>query len=205
MLPDAEATRAGAATNSPDLKAARFNIQQAGLDVSVARYGLLPTFALDFFYGIDANQFAARTHYPAPEGRTDVPYRQNLGYSAQATLTIPVWNWGTTRSKIKQAELRREQAQLDLTLAERTLQANIATTYAEGKLALEQLESLRESSEMAAEALRLMILRYQAGESTALEVVDAQNTLTTTRNAYADGQVRYRTAWANLQILTGNL
>ena len=100
---------------------------------------------------------------------------------------------------------RRQQAQLDMSLAERTLQANLASAYAEGKLAFDQLESLRESSTMATESLRLMLLRYQAGESTALEVVDAQNTLTLARNAYGDGLVRYRVALANLQMLTGNL
>jgi outer membrane protein TolC len=47
-------------------------------------------------------------------------------------------------------------------------------------------------------------MRYQAGEATVLEVVDAQNTLTQSRNAYADGQWRYRQAIANLQTLTGN-
>jgi len=36
-------------------------------------------------------------------------------------------------------------------------------------------------------------------------VVDAQNTLTTARNAYADGSQRYRVALANLQSLTGSL
>jgi len=34
--------------------------------------------------------------------------------------------------------------------------------------------------------------------------VDAQNTLTLARNAYDDGQVRYRVAIANLQTLTGS-
>jgi outer membrane protein TolC len=116
-----------------------------------------------------------------------------------------VWNWGATRSKIKQAELRRQQAQLDLTLAERTLQGTLAAAYAEASLAREQVESLRESSDMAAESLRLMLLRYQAGESTALEVVDAQNTLNLARNAYGDGLVRYRIALATLQMLTGTL
>ena len=204
LLPAAEEARVGATANSPDLKAAKLSIQQTGLDITVARYGLLPTFTLDYFYGINANQFLARTHYPKENG-IEPPYRQNLGSSAQATVTIPVWNWGATRSKIKQAEFRQKQAQLDLTLAERNLQATLASAYAEGKLALEQLESLRESSDLATESLRLMLLRYQAGESTALEVVDAQNTLTLARNAYGDGLVRYRMAWSNLQMLTGNL
>jgi outer membrane protein TolC len=205
LLPSPGEAQAAATSTSPDLKVARAGVQQAGYDVSVARYALLPTFALDFFYGIDANQFAARTHYSVLENGLEPPYRQNLGYSAQATLTIPVWNWGATRSRIKQAEFRRQQAELDLTLAQRTLQGNLATAYAEASLAREQLESLRESSGMATESLRLTLLRYQAGESTALEVVDAQNTLTLARNAYADGLVRYRVASANLQTLTGNL
>ena len=36
-----------------------------------------------------------------------------------------------------------------------------------------------------------------------LDVVDAQNTLTTARNAYDDAQVRYRVALSQLQTLTG--
>jgi outer membrane protein TolC len=56
---------------------------------------------------------------------------------------------------------------------------------------------------MAADSLRLTTLRYQAGESTVLEVVDAQNTLTLARNAFDDGELRYRVALANLQTLTG--
>ena len=76
----------------------------AGYDISVARYAYIPSLALDFFYGINANQFAFRTQHPAAD--PELAYRQNLGYSAQATLNIPVWNWGATRSKIKQAEFK---------------------------------------------------------------------------------------------------
>jgi outer membrane protein TolC len=67
-----------------------------------------------------------------------------------------------------------------------------------------EFETLRNSADVAAESLRLTTLRYQAGESTVLEVVDAQNTLTMAQNALADGQVRYRVALATLQTLTGN-
>ncbi len=166
--------------------------------------------SLDFFYGIDANQFAARSALANESGRSTLPdyqvaNRQNLGYSAQATLNIPVWNWGATRSKVKQAELKQQQAELDLTLAQRTLQGNLATAYREAQAALAQLDSLRSSSDLSAESLRLTLLRYQAGEANALEVVDAQTTLAQARNAYDDGLVRYRLALANLQTLTGTL
>jgi outer membrane protein TolC len=43
------------------------------------------------------------------------------------------------------------------------------------------------------------------GESTVLDVVDAQNTLVTTEDAQADGSVRYELALAQLETLTGRL
>ena len=68
-----------------------------------------------------------------------------------------------------------------------------------------QLDSLRSSLDLSAESLRLTLLRYQAGEATALEVVDAQSTLAQARNAYDDGLGRYRVAVAALQTISGRL
>ena len=203
LVPPMAEVQNQAAAGSPELAAAKASIGAAGYDVSVARYAYIPSLALDFFYGINSNQFAFRTQRPPDD--PELAYRQNLGYSAQATLNIPVWNWGATRSKIKQAEIRRDQAQLDLTLAQRTLQSNVASAQAEATLAQAQLESLRSSVDLAVESLRLTVLRYQAGEATAFEVVDSQNTVNLARNAYDDGLARYRVALANLQILTGTL
>jgi len=62
---------------------------------------------------------------------------------------------------------------------------------------------LKQTAEIAEQSLRLTMLRYQAGESSALEVVDAQNTLTSAGNSYHDGEARYHLALANLQTLTG--
>ncbi len=210
-LPTPAEAQASATASSPDVKAAQAGINEAGLEISIAKYQYLPSFAVDFFYGIDANQFAVTTdHGTNATGRSTLPNftvdnRQNLGYSAQATLTIPVWNWGATKSKIKQAELKRDQAQLDLSVAQKTLQANLATAYAEAQAAQSQLASLRSSVDLATESLRLTLLRYQAGEAIALEVVDAQNTVTQSRNALDDGLVRAQIALANLKTLTGNL
>ncbi len=211
LLPPMAEAQAGATASSPNLRVASAGVEEAGEEIRVARYAYLPSFGLDLFYGIDANQFAVRTtHETNATGRSTLPNfqvenRQNLGYVAQATLNIPVWNWGATRSKIKQAELKRQQAQLDLSLAERTLQSNLAETYMEAQAAQSQLDSLRSSIDLSTESLRLTVLRYEAGEATALEVVDAQTTLTAARNSYDDGVARYRVALANLQILMGTL
>jgi len=165
--------------------------------VSVAKYGYLPSLSLDFFYGLNANQFAAKFYDPEPHN--------NLGFAGQITLNIPVWNWGATRSKVVQANLRRQQAELDVTQAQRSLQANLEAAHREARVAQAQLASLRSSVALAGDNLRLTLLRYTAGESTSLEVVDAQTTLTQARNALADGLSRFRVALAVVQTLTGTL
>jgi len=191
-LPSFTEVEAAGKRNNPDLRAALSAYEAATHEVTAAWGGLLPSLTLDYFYGIDANQFAIRA-----EGA------RNLGYSTIATLQIPVFSWGSDRSKLKQAELRRDQAQVELSYAQRTLLSRLRQFYSEAETARSEMESLASSAELAAESLRLTTLRYRAGESTALEVVDAQNTMTQARNAYDDGQSRYRLALANLQTLTG--
>ena len=188
-----EFTRA-AETKNPDLRAANASLQAAGYDLSSARGGYFPTLTLDYFYGIDATHFATYT-----DGV------HNLGYSATATLSIPIWNWGATHAKVVQADLKRKQVQRELSLTQRKLLAEMRSLYHEAQAARDELELLKSSAELAAESLRLTTLRYQGGEATVLEVVDAQNSLTTARTNYADGEVRYHTALGNLQTLTGTM
>ena len=195
VLPPIEEVRAAALARNPDVRAAQATVTETGFAVKVARGAYYPSLVLDYFYGIDANVLSTR----GPDNR------KNLGYAAQGTVTIPVWNWGATRSKVRQAQLQQQQAQTELMLARRSLQAGISGVYLEAQAARGQLESLRVSQELSQESLRLTVLRYQAGEATALEVSDAQTTLAQARNAYDDGLARYTVALVNIQTLTGKI
>jgi outer membrane protein len=193
-LPSSTEVEAQAARDNPDLRAALESVNATEHGVSAARAGYLPALDLDYFYGIDAVRFATRTN--------GIP---NLGSSAVVTLNIPVWNWGATQSRVKQAELERDQAKREMSLAQRKLIAQLKSLYAEAETASDELSNLQRSAELGVESLRLVTLRYKNGESTVLEVVDAQNTATAADAAYQDGAVRYRVALANLQTLTGAL
>ncbi len=199
-VPSFAEVQLAAANKNPELRAALATLQEASQEVAVARNGFLPSVSLDYFYGIDASHFAVNQTDPATGQQI-----RNLGYAATATLQLPVWNWGANRSKVKQADLRRQQARVELSFTQRQLLAKLRTLYDEAQTARSELESLDQSSELAAESLRLTTMRYQAGESTVLEVVDAQNTLTLARNTFNDGQARFRVSLANLQTLTGSL
>jgi outer membrane protein TolC len=194
-LPARPDVEAAAARHNPELQSAIASLHQSTLGVAAARSAYLPDLALNYTYGIDAAQFAAKN----PEGL------RNLGYSASATLDIPVWDWFSTQHKVKQSEILRDAARITLSSTQRQLIAQLDEFYTEAITARDQLESLNLSVQTAAESLRLTRLRYTAGEATVLEVVDAENSLTTAELAREDGLVRYQMSLANLQLLTGTI
>jgi outer membrane protein TolC len=192
-LPSFDRVNALARFNNPDIRVAQTTVEQQNYALKSARAGYLPSVSTDYFYGIDANQFALH----------DIEGNNLLGSAVLAQVNVPVWNWFTTRSKVRAAEFQVRQARADLSLAQRTLASEIESFYLEAQTAAAQLASLRSSLDLSVENLRLTRLRYTAGESTAQEVVDAQSGLVQARNAYDDGLVRYRVALANIQTLTG--
>lgn len=194
-LASREDVEAAAAKNNPELKSALAALHASDADVTAARSAYLPQVGLNVTYGIDAPQFAAN-------GPDNV---RNLGYSAALTVNIPVWDWLATQHKVKQSEIRRAVAQVALSATQRRMIAQLDEAYDEAAAARGELASLDQSVATAAESLHLTKLRYTGGEATVLEVVDAENAYVSAENAREDGRVRYETARAALQTLTGTM
>ena len=140
----------------------------------------------------------------ALEAEPELGVLPNLGYAVTVNLTVPVWDWGGLRSQLRQSQLKANSSQVALTQAQRTALAGLYGKYNEALAAHAAVDAAQQTADLAAESLRLTNLRYGAGESSALEVVDAQNTLVQTRNAADDARARYRVAIAELQTLTGS-
>jgi outer membrane protein TolC len=190
-----------AAHENPDLSVAMQTLRQAKTDVLAARGAFLPDFFASADYGIEANYFALHSRNVEFPNAGVLP---NLGYFLTVGVNVPVWDWGTLRSKLHQAEYKRDEARIQLSQAQRQLLNNLYSSYNEALVANNSVNMSRRTAALAAESLRLINLRYQAGETAALDVVTAENTLTQARNSYADAEVRYRIAIATLQTVTGS-
>jgi outer membrane protein TolC len=199
-LPPIADVQTMAERENPTIRVAMETLRGADMDISLARQAYLPTLAVDLDEGIEANAFALHSKVAAFPEIGSVP---NLGYFVTLSLNIPVWDWGQRRSKVRQAQLKQEQANVELSAAQRQAVRNLRGFYGEAQTARDQLDLVRSAVDLASESLRLTVLRYQAGEATILELVDAQTALTQARNAYDDGILRYRVALSNLQTLTG--
>jgi outer membrane protein TolC len=199
-LPPFNDVRVMAERNNPDLRAASELLREAGEDIRLAKNAFYPNVFVEAVYGIEANAFALHSEAAADRALGNLP---NLGYAITANLTVPLWDWGSLRSKLHQSEVRHRQAQATLSQTQRQLVSNLYSMYNEALTARAAVNELRQVADLAAESLRLTTLRYQAGESTALEMTDAQNTFVQARNSADDMEARYRLAIAQLQTLTG--
>jgi outer membrane protein TolC len=188
---------------NPELAVAIETLRQAKTDVLAAKGAFLPDFYTNSVYGIEANDYALHS-VNVEYIKNGVGVLPNLGYFITAGVNLPVWDWGTLRSKLHQAEFKRDEARIQLNQAQRQLLNNLYSSYNEALTTQDAVSVTRRTAELAAESLRLINLRYQAGETPALDVVSAENTLTQARNAYADAEIRYRVAIATLQTITGS-
>lgn len=194
-LPELADVEVLARSHNPEIESALATLRGSEAETAGARAALLPELALNVTYGIDATNFGVN----GPDGI------HNLGYSLSAGLDIPVWNWLSTERSVKAARLREGAAKVALTSTQRRLMADLSEFYAEARAAEAQIGSLDASVAGARESLRLTNLRYVDGESTVLEVVDAETTLTASELAQVDGRLRYRLALAQLETLTGRM
>ena len=200
-LPMFSEVEAMASRDNPDLRVALETQRESDLDVRLAKTAFLPTLTVEADFGIEANAFALHSVQSAFPEDGKLP---NLGYFLTVALNVPVWDWGTLRGKVHQAEYKQQVSRVQLSQTQRQVLSNLYSFYNEAAVARSSVDKLRQAADLATESLRLVTLRYQGGIATILDVVDAQTTLTQARNAYDDALVRYRTALASLQTVTGN-
>ncbi|MGH9688351.1 MAG: TolC family protein, partial [Candidatus Acidiferrales bacterium] len=200
VLPSFQQAEAMAKDHNPDVAAALASYNAARVDVASARTDFLPSFSIDFDYGIEANHFALESRNTTSLDKVE----PNLGYFVTYSMNIPVWDWGTRFSKLHQAQEQQKMAKFDLLFARRRIVSLLHSYYDESQNAWTQLSNLRHSVDLAQQNLQLVTLQYQSGEATVLEVLDAETALAGARDSYATGEARYRNALAALQTITGS-
>jgi outer membrane protein TolC len=129
--------------------------------------------------------------------------KEHTGVSAGFTLTIPVFDWGATRSRERQAQLRAQSAELDRTIALRGFTQQFYAAQAQVSSAAIRIRLAGTGIGQAQTNLSASIARYRAGEAQIIEVTDAMTTLAAQRYALYQAIFDYQTALARLRQATG--
>lgn len=130
--------------------------------------------------------------------------KNHTGAQATVGVTIPIFDWGATKSRIAQATLRAEVAKNSRLIAERQFVQAFYSARAQALNAQERVALLRQSIVDAESNRTASIARYRAGEAAITEVIDAENTLVTQRVAFYQALFDYQTAKAKLARAAGH-
>lgn len=155
-------------------------------DARAARRELWPQLSYTLNGGFDAADFK--------------PLGRYAGGAAIITLNVPIFNFGASKSRAKQAELRARS--LDVQRDNQLMQLK-QEFYAARAGALSALDRTRFAAQAATAAQQNMSLtfeRYRSKKANLLEVLDAQSDFSATRLKYYQAIVDYHSARARLEL-----
>ena len=178
-------------THRPEFIQLEQQLRAAQEEIKIARADLLPSLSYSINGGFDTDSLKGPR------------LKEHTGMSAAISLNIPIFDWGSNRSREKQARLRAEVAANDQAVELRgfTQQFHAARSQAAG--AATRIRLAREGVIKAQDNLTASIARYRAGEAQIVEVTDAQTTLVEQRNALQQAIFDYQTALSRLRQATG--
>jgi outer membrane protein TolC len=129
--------------------------------------------------------------------------KQHSGVSAAMSLSIPIFDWGSSKSKERQAALRAQLAENERAQALRGFAQQFYAAQAQATSAETRIRLATNGVAQATSNLNTSIARYRAGEAQVLEVTDAQTTLVTQKAALYQAIFDYQTALARLKQAAG--
>ena len=180
-----------ARANRPSLKAQRSTILADVENVTVQASGYKPR--------ITANAGWEQINNPTTSSLTNTLQGWFFGLQGQWNI----FDGGLTYGKMKQARAQLEQSKVVYDDAVRQVELEVATSVSNLRQAALTVDSANTSVNVNLEALRLSDERLAAGTGTQLDVLNAQQQLTTARSNLVSAKFSYISAVASYRQSTG--
>ena len=174
----------------PEFTQLEQQMRAARQEIRIARADRLPSLSYSVNGGFDTDSLKSPR------------LKEHTGVSAGISFSIPIFDWGASRSRETQARLRVEVAENERTLALRGFTQQFYAAQAQAANAAARINLAREGVAKAQDNVAASIARYRAGEAPIVEVTDAQTTLVERRNALYQAIFDYQTALARLRQAT---
>jgi outer membrane protein TolC len=129
--------------------------------------------------------------------------KEHTGVAAAFNLSLPIFDWGASKSREKQAQLRLQVAENERALAVRGFAQQFYAARAQALAAATRAQLARAGITQAQNNLDASIARYRAGEAQIIEVTDAQTSLAARKLAFYQAIFDYRVALARLRQAAG--
>ncbi|MFA5162676.1 MAG: TolC family protein [Elusimicrobiales bacterium] len=160
---DLDAFYKAAAGNRPELISARLQCRMAKEQIQLARSEFYP-----YVSAFAARQYQGQTNSSFPDGQQGT-WSTNAGLQ----LNISLYAGGSSKSRVRQAEIAKVQAEKTLEDTERSIRIDVKRAWLNLKEARQRLEAQEGGVGQARKALKAVETRFQNGLSSQLELNDA--------------------------------
>ena len=153
----------------------RADLQAAGLQLVAAQEAYraskaeyLPSLAVNGYYGLEGTN----------------PNKGAAVFQASATLTVPIWSSGRTRSDVQQAEASLSQRKAEAIDQRGVVENDVRSALVDLQTSEQQVQLAESNRALAQSTLHQAQDRYTAGVDTSVDVVSAQETLASAEHDY---------------------
>jgi outer membrane protein TolC len=175
----------------PEFSQFEAQLRAAKQEVRIARADRLPQLSYSILGGFDTDSLRPPR------------LKEHTGVSGAVSLTIPIFDWGASKSRERQARLREQIAENERATALRGFTQEFYSAQAQVAAAARRIRLAGTGITEAQSNLDASIARYRAGEAQIIEVTDALTTLAAQRFALYQAIFDYQTALARLRQATG--
>ena len=175
--------------NRKDLLIDQYKLEQQEQAIKAAKAGYLPT--LNFKLGLDqTNKFN-----PSSDS--------SHGNSATLGLSWDLFDSGVTKAEVSSAVTSRDVAKLNLLKAKEDIDLSVRQAYYNLREAEKRFNSTKDAVNQAEEDYYIAREKYRAGEGLMLDIIDAQEALSTARLNYISAQYDYARYKATVENAMG--
>jgi outer membrane protein TolC len=166
-------------------------VRAARQEARIARAERLPQLSYSILGGMDTDSLRPPR------------LKEHTGVSGGISLTIPIFDWGLSRSKERQARLQAQLAENERSIALRGFNEQFYSAQAQVTSAAVRIRLAGTGVTQGQINVEASIARYRAGEAQIVEVTEALTTLATQRLALYQAIFDYQVALARLRQATG--
>lgn len=177
----------------------RLELRQREIGVANSQFELIRTKSFNEFYGnisatfglIGDNEDLSQIYNPATDNQ-----------ELSLTFTVPIFDWGERKSRIKASEARIQAQELDFSQERIDIIVNIRSVYRNLQNLLNQIEIAKQGVKNAQLTYEVNVERYKNGDLTGMDLNLFQTQLSEQKLSLTQALIDYKLELLNMKIQT---
>lgn len=192
-VPSADVIYADAVTFKPEIQAEQLRLKASDKSLLIAKSALYPTLSLSG--GLGTNYYNTSGYMQDGFGKQ---LKNNFSQSIGISLNVPIFNRMQTRNSIRSAQIDRQNQELTLDNAKKSLYKEIQQVYYNTIAAESKYKSSLQAEKSSNDAFELTKAKYENGKATMTEFNESKNQLMKAQSDMA--QARYELVYQQALI-----